>query len=205
MSDALDQLGIAERVTTSSRAIMGPVRVAGRVITVELGPVTSTPAPRHLCTAAIEAGGPGDVLVVAHQGRLDCAGWGGSLSRAAQARGIGGTIVDGAVRDVDESHDIGYPVYAIAVTPRTARGRTQEKRWGDRIDFAGVVVESGDYVAADSTGIVFIGSADIGWVLDAAESIATREAGMAADIAKGVPVSVVMGAGYETLLNGDRP
>jgi regulator of RNase E activity RraA len=204
VSDALDQLGLAERVTTSSRAITGPARVAGRVITVELGPVTTTPAPRHLCTAAIEAGGPGDVLVVAHQGRRDCAGWGGNLSRAAQVRGIGGTILDGAARDVDESHDIGYPVYASAVTPRTARGRSQEKSWGDRIDFAGVAVASGDYVIADSTGIVFITSADISRILDAAESIATREAAMAADIAKGVPVSDVMGAGYETLLNGDR-
>ncbi|MEN3272631.1 MAG: hypothetical protein V7636_1392, partial [Actinomycetota bacterium] len=90
VSDALDQLGIPARVATEIRAVTGPARVAGRVITVELGPVTSTPPPRHLCTAAIEAGGSGDVLVIAHQGRRDCAGWGGNLSRAAQARGIGG-------------------------------------------------------------------------------------------------------------------
>ncbi|MEN3272859.1 MAG: hypothetical protein V7636_1620, partial [Actinomycetota bacterium] len=132
-------------------------------------------------------------------------GWGGNLSRAAHARGIGGTIVDGAARDVDESRDLGYPVYASAVTPRTARGRTQEIRWREPIDFAGVTVASDDYVIADSTGVVFIPSVDVDRVLDAAEAIAAREAAMVTAIAKGVPVSEVMGVGYETLLNGDRP
>jgi regulator of RNase E activity RraA len=204
VSDALDQLGIPDRVVGGSTALTGAARVAGRVLTVELGPVASTPAPRHLCTAAIEAGGPGDVIVVAHQGRGDCAGWGGNLSRAAQARGIVGTIIDGAARDVDESRDIGYPVYASAVMPRTARGRTQETRWGEPIEFGGVAVACRDYVIADSTGVVFVGAADIHWVLDAAEAIAEREASMAAAIADGVPASDVMGDSYETMLRGDR-
>jgi 4-hydroxy-4-methyl-2-oxoglutarate aldolase len=203
VSDALDQLGIPDLVATDSTAVTGPGRIAGRVITVELGPVTATAASRHLCTAAIESGGPGDVIVIAHHGRRDCAGWGGNLSRAAFARGIGGTIVDGASRDVDESREIGYHVYASAVTPRTARGRTQEKTWGEPIDFAGVTVASGDYVIADSTGVVFVGASDVGRVLDAAEAIARREASMAAAIAEGVPVSDVMGRSYETMMKDD--
>jgi 4-hydroxy-4-methyl-2-oxoglutarate aldolase len=203
VSDALDQLGISARVATDSMAVTGPVRIAGRVITVELEPVAATPATRHLCTAAIEAGGPGDVIVVAHQGRRDSAGWGGNLSRAAQAVGIGGTIVDGAARDVDESREIGYSVYATAVTPRTARGRTQEKAWGEPIEFAGFTVASGDYVVADSTGVVFIGKGDIDRVLEVADTIVAREAAMATDIAKGTPVSDVMGGSYETMLKGD--
>lgn len=202
VSDALDQLGIADGVATDPTAVTGPARVAGRVVTVELGPPGSTPAPRHLCTAAIEAAGPGDVIVIAHQGRRDCAGWGGNLSRAAQVRGIGGTLVDGAARDVDEARSIGYSVFATTVTPRTARGRAQEKTWGEPIDFAGVAVCTGDFVVADLTGVVFIGAADVDRVLDAAESIATREAAMAAAIADGVAVSEAMGGGYETMLTG---
>jgi regulator of RNase E activity RraA len=203
ISDALDQLGISDRVNSDSKPVTGPARIAGRVITVELEPVSATPAARHLCTAAIEAGGPGDVIVVAHQGRRDSAGWGGNLSRAAQALGIGGTIVDGAARDVDESREIGYTVYATAVTPRTARGRTQEKAWGEPIAFAGFTVASGDYVVADSTGVVFVGQADIDRVLEAADAIAAREAAMASDLGKGIPVSDVMGGSYETMLNGE--
>jgi 4-hydroxy-4-methyl-2-oxoglutarate aldolase len=205
VSDALDRLGITDRVAAQVRSVTGSARVAGTVITVELGPVISSPGLRHLCTAAVEAGGPGDVVVVAHQGRSDCAGWGGNLSRAALVRGIAGTIVDGAARDVDESRDIGYPVYASAVTPRTARGRAQEIRWREPIDFAGVAVASGDYVVADATGVVFIASGDIERVLDAAEAIAGREAATATAIADGVAVSEAMGVSYETLLNGGQP
>src|SRR5207249_9573905 len=88
-----------------------------------------------------------------HQGRTDCAGWGGNLSRAARVRGIAGTLVHGAVRDVDEARDLVYPVYAVAATPHTARGRAQEHAWNETITFAGVRVEPGDYVIADGTGI----------------------------------------------------
>ena len=45
------------------------------------------------------------------------------LKRAAKARGIEGTIVDGAARDVDESREIGYAVFARDAVPTTARGR----------------------------------------------------------------------------------
>jgi 4-hydroxy-4-methyl-2-oxoglutarate aldolase len=203
VSDALDQLGISDRVAPDSTAVTGPARVVGRVVTVELGPAGSTPAPRHLCTAAIEASGSGDVIVIAHQGRRDCAGWGGNLSRAALVRGIAGTLVDGAARDVDEARGIGYPVFATAVTPHTARGRAQEKSSGEPIDFAGVSVSAGDYVVADATGVVFIGAADIDRVLDTAEAIAVREAAIAAAVADGVAVSDAMGGEYETMLTGD--
>jgi regulator of RNase E activity RraA len=119
-------------------------------------------------------------------------------------RGIAGTLVDGAVRDVDEARDVGYPVFATAVTPRTARGRTEEKSWGAPIDFGGVAVASGDYVVADSSGVVFVAAADVDRVLDAAEAIANREASMAAAIADGVAASDVMGGSYETMLKAER-
>ena len=56
-------------------------RRPGRTITAD-----GTPAKRHLCTAAVEAAHPGDVIVVEHHARDDCAGWGGILSTAAKAK-----------------------------------------------------------------------------------------------------------------------
>jgi len=167
-------------------------------------PSTVEPASRHLCTAAIEAAGPGDVIVVAHQGRLDCAGWGGNLSRAAQARHVEGTIVDGAARDVDEATAIGYPVFAAAATARTARQRAQEHAWGVAVEIAGLTIRPGDFVVADSSAIVFIPDADAERVVAAASTIAHREAAMAAAIAAGTPISAVMGADYERLHLGEN-
>jgi len=201
VSDARDRLGLADTVATGITDRTGTAvgTVAGRVVTVELGPPRPEPSSRHLCTAAVDAAGPEQVIVIAHQGRTDCAGWGGNLSRAARHRGVAATLVDGAVRDVDESAAVGHPVFASAATPRTARGRTQEHAWGGPIRFAGIDVAPGDYVIADRSGVVFVPAAEIDAVLETAEAIATAEAAMAAAIAAGVPVSEAMGGTYEQM------
>ncbi len=199
VSDARDRLGLPDGTVTGITNLTGVTTIAGRVVTVQLGAPHPTPSTRHLCTSAVEAAGDDDIIVIDHQGRTDCAAWGGNLSRAANVRRIAGTIVHGAVRDVDEARDLPYPVFATGSTPRTARGRTQEHAWNTTIDFSGIDVEPGDYVVADATGIVFTRAADIAAVLDAAERIATTEAGIAAEIAQGTPVSTAMGANYERL------
>ena len=157
---------------------------------------------RHLGTAAVDASGPGDVIVVAHQGRTDCAGWGGLLSRAAVIRGIDGVVVDGAARDLAEAAAVGLPVFARASTAVTARGRAAEVCWGEPVEFAGVAVAPGDLVLADAGGVVVIPSAHAAAVLATAERIAATEAAMAAALDAGRPVSEVMGASYEELTDG---
>lgn len=200
VSDACDRLGLADRVSVGPRSLTGATRIAGRVLTVELGLPSDRPATHHLCAAATDTATADDVIVVAHQGRADCAGWGGNLSRAATYRRAAGTVVDGAVRDVDEAIEIGYPVFATSANPRTARGRAEEKAWGRTIDFDGVTVDHGDFVIADSSGVVFVPAADLERVLAAAEAIAAKEAAMAAAIDTGRRVSDVMGADYESML-----
>ena len=82
VSDALDRLGLPGAVA-GLHAVTADVRIAGPVITVELAPAGGRRAgaapARHLGTAAIEAAGPGDVIVIAAGGRTGAAGWGGSV------------------------------------------------------------------------------------------------------------------------------
>lgn len=196
VSDALDSLGLSG-VADGIRCLTGLAKIYGRALTVELGraeEVSSQPnatqpgSPRHLGTAAADATTPGTIIVVAHQGRTDSAGWGGNLSRAAKRNGAVGVICDGAVRDVDEAREVGLPLFATAATPRTARGRTVERSWGEPIEVAGVRVESGDVVVADSTGVVFVVARHLPQVVELATVIALREASMAAAIDAGAPV-----------------
>jgi 4-hydroxy-4-methyl-2-oxoglutarate aldolase len=207
-SDAMDQLGLAG-VADGLRGLTVARRVTGPVITVQLGPAADRvasscgPSPqgsRHLGTAAIEAAQPGDVIVVAAGGRIDAAGWGGILSLAAVTREVGGVIVDGACRDVDESAELGLPVFALAATPRTARGRQTEIAWDVPVVAAGIRVEPGDLVVADGSGVVFLPAGRAAEIITAAERIAAREAAMAARVHDGEPVSQVMSADYENLL-----
>jgi regulator of RNase E activity RraA len=205
ISDACDRLGLEGQVIATLSSLTGRQRIAGRAVTVLLGPPTQAVAERHLCTAAVEAAGRGDLIVVDHQGRLDCAGWGGNLSRAAKVRGIAGTIVHGAVRDIDEAVDIGYAVYATATTPRTARGRAHEHTWNVEINIAGVAVRPGDLVVADGTGIAVVPVEHADAVLELAARIADHEAAMATAIETNIPITTVMGATYEHMLLNRPP
>ncbi|HXV61328.1 MAG TPA: RraA family protein [Vicinamibacteria bacterium] len=196
VSDALDKLGLAG-VVSGIRPLTGPTKIAGRVVTVKLVEAIGPRAHRHLCTAAIEAAEPGDVIVVEHRTRDDCAGWGGLLSAAAKTRGLSGTLVDGAVRDVDESRELGYPVFARAAVPKTARGRIVEDSWNLTVTIGEIEVHPGDLVIADSSGVVFVGAARERDVFEAAEAIARREHRMAEAVRAGTPVSQVLGDDYE--------
>ncbi|MEO6626776.1 MAG: RraA family protein [Burkholderiaceae bacterium] len=203
VSDAMDKLGLRGGVSgldqrSSSR------RIAGRVLTVRLVAKENVPAasgpPRHLCTTAIEAARPGDVIVVEQRSGVEAGSWGGILSLAAKVRGVAGVICDGPVRDIDEARQYDFPVYARALTARTARGRVAEIANNQPVMIGDVTVSAGDFAIADASGIVFIASGDIGRLLDAAESIVAREAAMARALLAGVPVSQVMGADYEHML-----
>jgi regulator of RNase E activity RraA len=201
VSDALERLGLKGAVAGIA-CLSGSHRIAGRVVTVKLVAAAGRTSKQHLATGAIEASGPGDVLVVEHRSRVDCAGWGGILSRAAKARGIAGTVVDGFVRDVDESREIGYPVFARGATPKTARGRIVEDGWNVSVEIGGVEVRPGDLVLADGSGVVFVSKDRVEEVLLAAEEIAAKERAMTAAIEAGTPVSRVMGGDYEGMLGG---
>ena len=203
VSDALDQLGLPGAVIGIQR-VSAERRIVGRVIPVKLGPAGEVVASRHLCSAAIEAGTSNDVIVVEHHSRQDAAGWGGLLSTAASQRGISGTIVDGAVRDVDDSRDLNYPVFARSVVPRTARGRVTEHMWNEPIVVGGVDVKPGDLVIADGSGVVFVDAAQSSEVLEIAESIAAREARLTTAVRTGTPVSRVMDGNYESMLDRRR-
>jgi regulator of RNase E activity RraA len=205
ISDACELSGHECHVVTGIAPLTTAARVAGAAITVQLGPANDSSGhrTRHLGTSAVEAATSDHVIVIDHQGRGDCAGWGGNLSRGAKQRGCAGTIIDGAARDIDEAAAMDYPVFGRGSTPRTARGRAVEVGYQTPIQFAGAQVVPGDFLIADSTGIVVISQHAIADVLDAAATIATREEVIARQIDDGTPISETMGRHYEQMLEGD--
>ncbi|MGW4830291.1 RraA family protein [Amycolatopsis japonica] len=204
VSDALDRHGLPG-VLHGLRPLAAPGTVAGAAVTVLLTRADkAVTSARHLGTAAVMSAGPDNVIVVAHQGRTDCAGWGGLLSRAAAARGVAGVLVDGAARDLSEAADVGLGVYARSATPVTARGRAVEQEWGEPVDLAGIVVTPGDLILADAGGAVVISARHAADVIATAEQIAATEQAMAKAIASGTPVTEVMGKTYEQLTEQGR-
>lgn len=199
VSDALDKLGLKGEVTGIQRYTTEQ-RIAGRVLTVKLDRAEGRTNTRHLCTAAIEAAGPGDIIVVEQSTGLDAASWGGNLAIGARMRGVAGVIVEGPARDIDDCRRIDFPVFARSNTARTARGRIVEVATGEPITVGDVRVSPGDYVVADGSAVVFVAQQEIARVLETAEAIVVREEAMAQALREGVPISQVMGTNYETML-----
>jgi 4-hydroxy-4-methyl-2-oxoglutarate aldolase len=199
VSDALDKLGLTGAVT-GIRRYTTDRRIAGRVLTVKLDRAEGRSNTRHLCTAAIEAATPGDVIVVEQSTGLDAASWGGNLAIGAKMRGVSGVIVEGPARDIDDCQRVEFPVFARSHTARTARGRIVEVSTNEPITVGDVAVTPGDYVVADGSAVVFVAQGEIERVLETAEAIVAREEAMAQALREGVPISKVMGTNYETML-----
>ena len=199
VSDALDKLSLKGAVTGIQR-FSTDRRIAGRVLTVKLDRAEGRANTRHLCTAAIESADPGDILVIEQRTGLDAASWGGNLSLGAKVRGVAGVIVEGPVRDIDDSRRLDFPVFARNATAKTARGRIVEIATNQPIQVGDIIVSPGDYAIADASAVVFIAAAEIERVIETAEQIMAREEAMAQAIREGQPISQVMGANYEDML-----
>ena len=200
VSDALDRLGL-RGATYGVRPVWPCPRIAGRAVTMKIKPAGLEKPKQHLGTAPIDAAKPGDIIVIDSGGRLDASAWGGLLSLGAKLKGINGVVIDGACRDVDESRDLGFSVYARGALPMTARGRVVQDSFNQEIEFAGVQVHPGDLVIADGSGVVFIPQEKEQDVIKEAEAVAQQEARMAEGIRQGMSiVEVLERLGYESML-----
>lgn len=202
VSDALDKLKLPGAVTGLPQR-SGPGRIAGRAVTMKVGPGQPPPGPpKHLGCTAIEASGPDDIIVVEQKSGIEAGCWGGLLTLGAKQRGVAGVVADGPLRDVDEAIVYEFPVFSRSLTAFTARGRVVELGTQVPVDIGSATVRPGDYVLADRSAVIFIAAADIERVLQAAEAIVAKEAAMAKAILAGTPIGQVMGGNYEHMLEG---
>ena len=105
--------------------------------------------------AAIGLVEPGDILVIDARGHTETAIWGGIMTLAAMQQGLGGIVIDGAVRDASEIREFDFPTFAAGICPAGPH-----KGFGGIIDgpisCAGCPVKSGDIVIGDDDGVVVI-------------------------------------------------
>ncbi len=191
VSDALDFLNLKGTVI-GIRPLWPCGKIVGRAVTVKIAPAGLTRPEHHLGTPAVEGSEPGDIIVIDNAGRPDVSCWGDILSNAAQVKGIRGVIIDGACRDIDGSQQIGFPVYARAAVPLTARGRVIQEAYNTMIQCGGVQVRPGDLLIADGSGIAFVPRERAEEVVEAAKRIVEREALMVKDVRAGRSVVEVM-------------
>lgn len=140
-----------------------PVHLLGRVLTV-----SSFPTDNSIVVEAMHRAEPGDVLVIDRQGDLRHACWGGLLSRAAQARGVAGVIIDGPATDWREINELQFPVFCRQLSALTTRKQTLGGTIGEPVPCGGMTVSSGDIVLGDEDGVVVLPRAEARAILEEA-------------------------------------
>lgn len=149
IADAMHGMGVA---APEIRQLYTPMkRVFGPAITVDV-----SPGDGMMLRAAVAVASPGDVVVVNAHGVTERSVLGGALAMHMAHRGVVGLVVDGGVRDIAEFRELGMPVMARAVTPRSG---TTAAGWGEvnvPVACGGVVVNPGDIVIGDEEGLVVV-------------------------------------------------
>ncbi|MCL6561819.1 MAG: RraA family protein [Firmicutes bacterium] len=130
------------------RSISG-VAVAGAAF-----PVVCAAGDNLALHLAILEAPPGSVLVVSAGGIMG-GYWGEVMTVAAQARGIAGLVIDGAVRDVQALRNRRFPVFARGLAILHTTKHEPGVRGGPTV-VGGMLVHAGDWVVADEDGVVIV-------------------------------------------------
>lgn len=139
---------------------------------------------------------PGDILVVAVEGDREYGYWGEILSVAAQARGLGGLLIDGGVRDVNVLGDTGFPVFSAGTCIRgTGKNPALSGSFGRQIQIGNITISPGDLVLGDSDGVC---------IVPAPQAATAGPAALARD-AKEVDIIKALQAGQTTVEIYDLP
>ena len=122
------------------------------------GPITTLKVfeDNTLVKQAVEGPGDGRVLVVDGGGSLRCGLVGGNLAVAAASNGWAGIVVYGYIRDSDELAEQPIGVRALGAYPRKSERGMHSGQAGRTVVFAGVTFREGDWLAADSDGVVVL-------------------------------------------------
>ena len=174
--EAAGRTGIVDlpltQVVPGSR-VAGPARVA-----------LCAQGDNSMVHAVVAHARPGEILVLTSTEPAAIALVGDLLATQAQAQGVAGILVDGAVRDLDELAAIGLPIWARFVR---AQGATKGEVGALDVPVVvgGAEIRPGDLVVMDCDGVVVLPSERVDVVLPLAVERAEREEAMRGRYAAG--------------------
>jgi regulator of RNase E activity RraA len=172
ISDALDKLAIRGQCL-GIKPRDPSFRMTGRAYTVLYGPLDANEP--GTVGDYIDELGPGTVVVLDNGGREDATVWGDILTGLAHRKGLAGTVIDGANRDIHLCLELGYPVFSRSYSMRTGKDRVQVDAEQVPVTIGQARVQPGDLMRGDADGVVVIPRAREADVLAIAEEIEEAE------------------------------
>lgn len=171
VSDALDRLGLTGGCV-GILPINHGTRACGHAFTVRYRPCGPT---RGSVGDFLDDVSPGQVVVIDNGGRPVGTVWGDIMTVLAVKKGIAGTVIDGACRDLPRIRSLGYPIFTRSFTMITGKDRVEVESVNQPVSIANEQVCPGDLMLADDTGVVRIPAGRAEAVLAVAEEIEAAE------------------------------
>lgn len=164
-------------------------RVVGTAVTIAIPGPDSTLL--HHVTGMLC---PGDILVVDRMGDDRYACWGGGVTIAAKASGAVAGIVDGPCTDLTEIEDSDFPMWARGISPITTRLYDLGGGINIPVSCGGVVVNPGDAILADESGVLVLPRDEVNAVASRALEIQDKGKVREASVKTGLKLGDVSGA-----------
>lgn len=181
-------LPVANVSDVMSRMTAGGARLrpmhAGGVLAGPAFTVKTRPGDNLMIHKALAIAEPGDVIVVDAGGDLTNALIGELMLAQMVKRGLGGIVINGAIRDSAAIRAQAFPVFAAGVTHR---GPYKDGPGEINVPVAidGMVIEPGDLVLGDEDGLLCVPFAEVDAIHAAAAQKAAAEARQMANIEGG--------------------
>ena len=129
-------------------------KIVGKAVTVR-----TYPGDWAKPVEAIDEAGKGDVIII-DAGGEGPAVWGELATISSRKKGLAGTVVNGAIRDVTEIRKLKYPVFTKKIDPHAG----EPKGLGELnvpINISGITINSGDWIVGDDDGLMVIGKHEV--------------------------------------------
>lgn len=184
ISDAMHRSGDMAGIKAVAGITKG-TRMMGEAVTVR-----TYPGDWAKPVEAIDVAKEGEVIVIDACG-TGGAVWGELASNSCKMKGISGVVVDGAIRDLEDIRELGFPVFARNIRPAAG----EPKGFGEinkPVRCGGVSVKPGDYVVGDSDGVVVVPKEKAIEIANRAMDVFERENRIRQEIKSGSTLSKVL-------------
>lgn len=182
ISDAFHKQGVMFGIVPQS--LRHKQKMVGRALTVQ-----TANGDWAKPVEAIDRAKDGDVIVI-DVGGAPIAVWGELAAHSAMVMGVRGVVIDGAVRDIDDIRDLGFPAFSRTVAPCAG----EPKGYGGigiEIIVGGQRVRTGDWIVGDESGIIVIPKEMAVEVANRALDVHERENRTREEIERGSTLSMV--------------
>lgn len=160
------------------------VKIFGPVLTVR-----TYPGDWAKPVEAIDMAEPGQIIAI-DAGGVGPSVWGELATHAALQKGIKAVVIDGSIRDTEDIRALKFPAYAKMISPCAG----EPKGFGEigvPINICGVKIFSGDWIMADTDGVLAIPKPKLIEYVNRAMSVLETENRIRTEISKGSTLAKV--------------